>query len=79
MYKTFVRAHLDYADVIYHIPDTIYNIHDPSGLTFLFHLSVCLTLLKYHKKRYSFLDIADDRCIGGNSPEKLAHFMPIIG
>ena len=29
MYKMFVRPHLDYADVIYHIPHTI-NIFDSS-------------------------------------------------
>ena len=62
-------------DMIRPKPKTWYNIHDPIGLKFLFQLRVCLSPLKYHKKRHNFLDTTDDRCDCGNSPENLTHFL----
>ena len=35
---------------------SIFNIHDPSGLRYLFYLRVGLSLLRSHKNRHGFAD-----------------------
>ena len=35
---------------------SIFGLHDPEGLRYLFQLRVGLSFLRYHKKQHGFLD-----------------------
>ena len=56
-------------------PKTVYNIHDPIGLKYIFQLRVGLSPLKFHKKNHNFLDTPDDICDCGVSSENVSHFL----
>ena len=42
---------------------SIFNIHDPSGLRYLFYLRVGLSPLRSHKNRHGFADTPLDNCL----------------
>ena len=56
-------------------PKSLYNIHDPVGLKYIFQLRVGLSPLKYHKKNHNFIDTPVERCDCGFSPENVSHFL----
>ena len=54
---------------------TIYNIHDPLGLRYLFYLRVGLSPLRSHKKRHGFGDSLVDVCNCNYGIEDTKHFL----
>ena len=54
---------------------SVFGIHDPIGLKFIFQLRLGLSPLKCHKRRHNFADTPCDRCDCGCSPEDTAHFL----
>ena len=54
---------------------SIFNIHDPDGIRYLFQLRVGLSPLKAHKNRHNFKDTPDDRCRCGRGSETTNHFL----
>ena len=55
-------------------PKRIYDIHDPSGIRFLYQLRVGLSPLKCHKRHHNFLDTPVDLCDCTLAPEDTSHF-----
>ena len=54
---------------------SIFNIHDPLGLRYLFHLRVGLSPLRSHKNRHGFADTPLDNCICNHGVEDTNHFL----
>ena len=54
---------------------SIFKIHDPNGVKFLYQLRVGLSPLKEHKKRHRFLDTPTDICCCGTGIETTEHFL----
>ena len=54
---------------------SIFNVHDPVSLKFLFQLRVSLSPLKQHKLLHGFDDIINDWCACNCSPESTTHFL----
>ena len=54
---------------------TIFNIHDPVGLRYLFHLRVGLSPLRSHKNLHNFLDTPSGNCICNHGIEDTNHFL----
>ena len=54
---------------------SIFNIHDPDGIRYIYQLRVGLTPLRAHKKRHCFKDTPDDVCRCGNGVETTEHFL----
>ena len=54
---------------------SIYGIHDPVGVKYLFQLRVGLSPLKLHKKRHNFVDTPDDWCNCHCAPESISHYL----
>ena len=54
---------------------SIYGIHDPIGIKWIFQLRVGLSPLKSHKKLHNFLDTRDDTCSCGFHSETTGHFL----
>ena len=54
---------------------SIFNIHEPLGLRYLFHLRVGLSPLRSHKNRYGFADIPLDICLCNHGVEDINHFL----
>ena len=50
---------------------SIFGIHDPLGLRYLFQLRVGLSSLRYHKKRHNFID----KCLCNQGIEDTNHFL----
>ena len=42
---------------------SIFNIHDPIGLRYIFYLKVGLSPLRSHKNRHGFVDTFSDKCL----------------
>ena len=53
----------------------IFNIHNPSGIRWIFQLRVGLSPLKTHKKRHNFQDTPDDTCLCRLNAETTQHFL----
>jgi len=54
---------------------SIFGIHDPVGIHYLFQLRVGLSPLKNHKKRYNFADTPCDKCHCNIGIEDTNHFL----
>ena len=54
---------------------SIFNIHDPLGLRYLFHLRVGLSPLRSRKNRHGFADTPLDNCICNHGVEDANHFL----
>ena len=54
---------------------SIFNIHDPLGLRYLFHLRVGLRPLRSHKTRHGFADTPLDICLCNHGVEDINHFL----
>ena len=54
---------------------SIYSIHDPKGLKYVFQLRIGLSPLKSHKKKYNFADTPIDWCDCNIAPEDTCHFL----
>ena len=54
---------------------SIFNIHDPIGLRYLFYLRVGLSPLRSHKNRHGFADTLSDKCVCNHGIENTNHFL----
>ena len=54
---------------------TIFNIHDPTGIRFLFQLRLGLSPLRSHKRRHQFDDTPSDVCLCNIGAEDTKHFL----
>ena len=54
---------------------SIFNVHDPEGINFLFQLRLGLSPLKAHKKKHNFIDTPVDDCCCGTGTETTEHFL----
>ena len=54
---------------------SIFRIHDPTGIRYIYQLRVGLSPLKHHKKRHRFLDTPNDTCLCGTGIETTDHFL----
>ena len=54
---------------------SIFNIHDPWVIRFLFQLRLGLSPLRSHKKRHNFLDTPSDLCLCNTDIEDTKHFL----
>ena len=53
----------------------VFDIHDPTGLRYLFQLRLGLSPLRSHKKRYGFEDTPSDQCIYRLGIDDTRHFL----
>ena len=53
---------------------SLFNIHDPNCIKWIFQLRVGLSPLKSHKKNHNFLDTPDDTCQCTENAETPHHF-----
>ena len=53
----------------------IFDIHDPTGLRYLFQLRLGLSPLRSHKKSYGFVDTPSDICMCRLETEDTRHFL----
>ena len=56
-------------------PRSLFGIHDPLGIHYLFQLRVGLSLLRSHKKRHNFADTPCDTCHCTQGIENTSHFL----
>ena len=54
---------------------SIFNVHDPTGIRFLFQLRLGLSPLRSHKKRHKFDDTPSDLCLCNIGVEDTKHFL----
>ena len=54
---------------------SIFKLHDPSGVKYLYQLRVGLSPLRHHKKRHRFIDTPNDTCRCGKGIETTDHFL----
>ena len=54
---------------------SLYDIHDPNGIKWIFQLRVGLSALKSHKKSHNFQDTPDDTCHCTLSAETSHHYL----
>jgi len=54
---------------------SLFGIHDPVGIHYLFQLRVCLSPLNNHKKRYDFANTPCDKCHCNIRSEHTNHFL----
>ena len=54
---------------------SIFGIHDPLGLWYLFQLRVGISSLRYHKKSHNFIDTPSNVCPCGHGIEDTNHFL----
>ena len=55
--------------------NSIFGIHDPKGLRYIFQLRVSLSLLRIHKLRHNFDDTPSDICSCNQGIEDTNHFL----
>ena len=53
---------------------SIFGVHDPQGIKWLFQLRLGLSPLRSHKKRHNFLDTPSDMCLCQTEAETTEHF-----
>ena len=56
-------------------PKSIFNLHDPDGIKFIYQLRVGLSPLREHKNRHNFLDTPCVLCSCGTGAESTEHFL----
>ena len=56
-------------------PKSIFNLHDPDGVKYIYQLRVGLSPLREHKNRHNFLDTPCDLCSCGTGTESTEHFL----
>ena len=56
---------------------SIFNIHDPLGLRYLFHLRVGLSPLRSHKNRHGFAETPLDICLCNHGVEDINQFLSL--
>ena len=54
---------------------SVFNIHDPKGLRYLFQLRMNLSPLRSHKKHHNFADTPSDICACNQGIEDTRHFL----
>ena len=54
---------------------SIFNIHDPAGLRYLFYLRLGLSPLRCHKNNHGFLDTPLANCLCNTGIEDTNHFL----
>ena len=54
---------------------SIFGIHNPIGIKYIYQLRVGLSCLKAHKKSHNFKDTPDDNCLCCTGREDLTHFL----
>ena len=54
---------------------SIFGVHDPQGIKWLFQLRLGLSPLRQHKKRHNFLDTPTDMCLCNTGAETTEHFL----
>ena len=54
---------------------SIFGIHDPSGIRYLFQLRVGLSPLRSHKRRHNFIDTPSETCHCNQDVENTSHFL----
>ena len=54
---------------------SIFHIHDPIGLRYLFYLRVGLSPLRSHNIRHGFVDTLSDKCFCNHGIEDTNHFL----
>ena len=54
---------------------SIFNIHDPAGIRFLFQLRLGLSPLRSHKRRHGFVDTPSEVCLCNTDVEDTKHFL----
>ena len=54
---------------------SIFGIHDPLGVRYLFQLRVGLCSLRYHKNRHNFVDTPSNECPCNYGIEDTNHFL----
>ena len=54
---------------------SLFNIHNPNGIRWIFQLRVGLSPLKSHKKSHNFQDTPDDLCACLQNVETTQHFL----
>ena len=54
---------------------SIFGVHDPIGLRYLFQLRVSLSPLRSHKSRHNFIDTPSDICHCNRGVEDTSHFL----
>ena len=61
----------------FYCPDqkSIFGVHDPQGIKWLFQLRLGLSPLRHHKKRHNFLDTPTDICMCKTGVESTEHFL----
>ena len=55
--------------------NSLFGIHDPSGVRYLFQLRVGLSSLRYHKNRHNFIDTPSSECLCNHGIEDTNHFL----
>ena len=56
-------------------PKSIFGVHDPVGLRYLFQLRMGLSPLKSHKSHHNFIDTPSDICQCNQGAEDTNHFL----
>ena len=54
---------------------SIYDIHDPTGLHYLFQLRTGLSPLRSHKHHHNFVDTPTENCICNRGVENTYHYL----
>ena len=57
------------------VKKSIFDIHDPLGLRYLFQLRVSLSSLRSHKNSHNFIDTPSRNCSCNNGVEDTNHFL----
>lgn len=73
MSKNSIKTHI--LKLIRPICKSLYDIHDPNGLRYLFQLRTELSPLRSHKHRHNFQDTPTDNCICNQGIEDTYHFL----
>ena len=55
-------------------PSSIFGIHDPLGIRYIFQLRVGLSPLRSHKRNHNFIDTPTDTCLCNQGIEDSNHF-----
>ena len=81
-FQNSIKIHITFGKLKSHMsclfrpfPKSIFNIHDPKGLKYIFQLRMKSSPLKSHKKRYNFADTPTDICECNQGVENICHFL----
>ena len=73
--NSIAKFKTDIIKLIRPIPKSIFKLHDPKGLKYLFQLRLGLSPLRSHKKNHNFADTPVDWCECNCAPEDTRHFL----